>query len=101
MEAQPLPGFITEDKLAWLIADLMNLTLGTEPPLGRTYRATDFIDLFDTLWRCLEGFFVEPVVVKCVHFELLYLINQVAFNDLIRRTNVCSFKRGMFSFFFK
>lgn len=34
---------------------------------------------------------MEPVIGKCVYFELLYLINQVAFNDLIRRTNVCSF----------
>lgn len=44
---------------------------------------------------------MEPVIVKCMFFELWYLINQVAFNDLIRRTNVCPFKRGMFSFFFK
>lgn len=101
IEAQPLPGFITEDESASLIANFMNLALRTEPPSGRTYTATDIIDLFDTLWRCLDGFFVEPVIVKCVYFELLYLINQVSFNDLIRRTNFCSFKRGMFSFFFR
>ncbi|WVQ92781.1 hypothetical protein IAS59_006597 [Cryptococcus gattii] len=95
IEAQPLPGFITEDESASLIVNFMNLALRTEPPSGRTYTATDIIDLFDTLWRCLDGFFVEPVIVKCVYFELLYLINQVSFNDLIRRTNFCSFKRGL------
>lgn len=69
IEAQPLPGFITEDKSAWLTADFMNLTLGTEPPPpGRTYTAADIIDLFDNLWRCFEGFFVEPGIIKCVYF---------------------------------
>ncbi|KIR70252.1 hypothetical protein I310_05878 [Cryptococcus deuterogattii CA1014] len=76
MEAQPLPGFTTEDKSAWLIADFMNLTLGTEPPPGRMSTATDIIDLFGTLWRCFEGFFVEPAIVKCVYSESLFLINQ-------------------------
>ncbi|OXG28421.1 hypothetical protein C360_05835 [Cryptococcus neoformans Bt15] len=95
IEAQPLPGFVTEDKSAWLITGFMNLTLGTESSQGRMYTTTDIIDLFDNLWNHFEVFFVELVIVKYVFFELLYLINQVAFNDLVRRIDFCSFKRGL------
>lgn len=95
IEAQPLPGFFTEDKSAWPITSFMKLTLGTESPPGRTYTTMDIIDLFDSLWKCFEEFFVELVIVKNVFSELLDLINRVAFNDLVRRTNFCSFKRGL------
>lgn len=94
MEAQPLPGFTTEDKSAWLIADFMNLTLGTEPPPGRMSTATDIIDLFGTLWRCFQGFFVEPAIVKCVYSESLFLINQSTISSrgqiFVRSSVVCS-----------
>lgn len=97
IEAQPLPGFFTEDKSAWPITSFMKLTLGTESPPGRTYTTMDIIDLFDSLWKCFEEFFVELVIVKNVFSELLDLINRVAFNDLVRRTNFCSFKRGTYA----
>lgn len=57
----------------------------------------DIIDLFDSLWKCFEEFFVELVIVKNAFSELLDLINRVAFNDLVRRTNFCSFKRGTYA----
>lgn len=91
IESQSLPGFITSDGSGRMFSRMLGGIGGQAQP---TATMDDILNLLNKIWKCLKGYYVEDSVMQQVVTELLKLIGQVAFNDLIMRRNFCSWKRG-------
>lgn len=94
IESQSLPGFITTDGTGRMFSRMIQ-GLGT----ANTPTATmdEILNLLNKAYKSLKSYYVEESVMQQVVMELLKLIGQVAFNDLIMRRNFCSWKRGEFT----
>jgi myosin-5 len=85
IESQSLPGFVTTDGSGRMFSRMLQGMQGTQQPTAT----------MDQVFKCLKSFYMEESVMQQVVTELLKLIGQIAFNDLIMRRNFCSWKRGM------
>lgn len=93
IESQSLPGFITSDGSGRMFSRMLQGIQGQTTP-GATM--DDILNLLNKVWKCLKSYYMEESVMQQVMTELLKLIGQIAFNDLIMRRNFCSWKRGEF-----
>ena len=91
IESQSLPGFITSDGSGRMFSRMLS---GIGNPQTPTASMDDILNLLNKVWKCLKSYYMEESVMQQVVTELLKLIGQVAFNDLIMRRNFCSWKRG-------
>jgi myosin-5 len=91
IESQSLPGFITSDGSGRMFSRMLQGMQGNQQP---TASMDDILNLLNKVWKCLKSYYMEESVMQQVVTELLKLIGQVAFNDLIMRRNFCSWKRG-------
>lgn len=91
IESQSLPGFITSDS-GRLFSRMLEGIGGVQQP---TFSMEDILNLLNKVWKCLKSYYMEESVMHQVVTELLKLIGQISFNDLIMRRNFCSWKRGM------
>jgi myosin-5 len=91
VESQSLPGFVTTDGSGRMFSRMLQGMGGAQAP---TATMDEVLDLLNKVYKCLKSFYMEESVVQQVVTELLKLIGQVAFNDLIMRRNFCSWKRG-------
>lgn len=91
IESQSLPGFITSDS-GRLFSRMLEGIGGVQQP---TFSMEDILNLLNRVWKCLKSYYMEESVMHQVVTELLKLIGQISFNDLIMRRNFCSWKRGM------
>ncbi|RSH90241.1 Myosin type-2 heavy chain 1 [Saitozyma podzolica] len=92
IESQSLPGFITSDGSGRMFSRMLQGMQGNQQP---TASMDDILNLLNKVWKCLKSYYMEESVMQQVVTELLKLIGQVAFNDLIMRRNFCSWKRAM------
>ena len=92
IESQSLPGFVTTDGSGRMFSRMLQGMQGTQQP---TATMDQVLDLLNKVFKCLKSFYMEESVMQQVVTELLKLIGQIAFNDLIMRRNFCSWKRGM------
>ncbi|RXK42233.1 hypothetical protein M231_00591 [Tremella mesenterica] len=92
IESQSLPGFITTDGRGQMFSRMLNSMASTHQP---TATMDDIVNVLNVVWKCLKSYYMEESVMQQVVMELLKLIGQVAFNDLIMRRNFCSWKRAM------
>lgn len=90
IESQALPGFVTSDGHGRMFSKFMGIGASAPP----TASMDDILNLLNAVWKCLKSYYMEESVIQQVVTELLKLIGQVAFNDLIMRRNFCSWKRG-------
>ncbi|KAI9257701.1 P-loop containing nucleoside triphosphate hydrolase protein [Sporodiniella umbellata] len=88
VEAQSLPGFLTNDSGRFL----NKLLTGTSAP---SYTMDDLLNLLNKIWRSMKRYYIEPSTINSVLTELLRLIGVTAFNDILMRKNFCSWKRAM------
>lgn len=91
IESQSLPGFITSDGSGRMFSRMLQGMGSTAQP---TATMDDILNLLNKVWKCLKSYYMEESVMQQVVTELLKLIGQIAFNDLIMRRNFCSWKRG-------
>lgn len=91
IESQSLPGFITSDGSGRMFTRLVSGLQGKDEQKASM---DDILNLLNKVLKCLKSYYMEESVVQQVVTELLKLIGQVAFNDLIMRRNFCSWKRG-------
>lgn len=91
IESQSLPGFITSDGSGRMFSRMLQGMGQTNQP---TATMDDILNLLNKVWKCLKSYYMEESVMQQVVTELLKLIGQIAFNDLIMRRNFCSWKRG-------
>ncbi|KAK8846733.1 hypothetical protein IAR55_005820 [Kwoniella newhampshirensis] len=92
IESQSLPGFITSDGSGRMFSRMLSgMGSNTQP----TATMDDILNLLNKVWKCLKSYYMEESVMQQVVTELLKLIGQIAFNDLIMRRNFCSWKRAM------
>ncbi|OCF38290.1 hypothetical protein I317_07949 [Kwoniella heveanensis CBS 569] len=91
IESQSLPGFITSDGSGRMFSRMLQMGQTNQP----TATMDDILNLLNKVWKCLKSYYMEESVMQQVVTELLKLIGQVAFNDLIMRRNFCSWKRAM------
>lgn len=91
IESQSLPGFVTTEGQGRMFSRMLQGMQGTQQP---TATMDDVLDLLNKVYKCLKSFYMEESVMQQVVTELLKLIGQIAFNDLIMRRNFCSWKRG-------
>jgi myosin-5 len=94
IESQSLPGFVTTDGSGRMFTRMLQGMQGVQQP---TANMDQVLDLLNKVYKCLKSFYMEESVMQQVVTELLKLIGQIAFNDLIMRRNFCSWKRGMLS----
>ncbi|WVR04411.1 hypothetical protein IAU60_001413 [Kwoniella sp. DSM 27419] len=92
IESQSLPGFITSDGSGRMFSRMLQGMGSKDQP---TATMDDILNLLNKVWKCLKSYYMEESVMQQVVTELLKLIGQVAFNDLIMRRNFCSWKRAM------
>lgn len=93
IESQSLPGFITSDGSGRMFSRMLGgMTSQSQP----SATMDDILNLLNKVWKCLKSYYMEESVMQQVVTELLKLIGQIAFNDLIMRRNFCSWKRGEF-----
>nr|ODO01094.1 hypothetical protein L204_01819 [Cryptococcus depauperatus CBS 7855] len=92
IESQSLPGFVTSDGSGRMFSRMLGGIGGTQQP---TSTMDDILNLLNKVWKCLKSYYMEESVMHQVITELLKLIGQVSFNDLIMRRNFCSWKRAM------
>nr|ACZ80660.1 putative MYO2 [Cryptococcus depauperatus] len=90
IESQSLPGFVTSDGSGRMFSRMLGGIGGTQQP---TSTMDDILNLLNKVWKCLKSYYMEESVMHQVITELLKLIGQVSFNDLIMRRNFCSWKR--------
>lgn len=90
IESQSLPGFITSDGSGRMFSRMLAMGNSNAP----TATMDDILNLLNKVWKCLKSYYMEESVMQQVVTELLKLIGQIAFNDLIMRRNFCSWKRG-------
>nr|AEG78601.1 MYO2 [Cryptococcus gattii] len=93
IESQSLPGFITSDS-GRLFSRMLEGIGGVQQP---TFSMEDILNLLNKVWKCLKSYYMEESVMHQVVTELLKLIGQISFNDLIMRRNFCSWKRGIYA----
>nr|AAN75148.1 MYO2 [Cryptococcus neoformans var. grubii] len=93
IESQSLPGFITSDS-GRLFSRMLEGIGGVQQP---TFSMEDILNLLNRVWKCLKSYYMEESVMHQVVTELLKLIGQISFNDLIMRRNFCSWKRGIYA----
>jgi len=91
IESQSLPGFITSDGSGRMFSRMLQGMQGQTTPAASM---DDILNLLNKVWKCLKSYYMEESVMQQVVTELLKLIGQIAFNDLIMRRNFCSWKRG-------
>lgn len=91
IESQSLPGFITSDGSGRMLQRMLGGMTSANNP---TASMDDILNLLNKVWKCLKSYYMEESVMQQVVTELLKLIGQIAFNDLIMRRNFCSWKRG-------
>ena len=91
IESQSLPGFITSDGSGRMFSRMLQGMQGQTQPAASM---DDILNLLNKVWKCLKSYYMEESVMQQVVTELLKLIGQIAFNDLIMRRNFCSWKRG-------
>lgn len=96
VESQSLPGFITSDGSGRMFSRMIGAVAGASNT--PQFTMDDILDLLNKVWKCLKSYYMEDSVIQQVVTELLKLIGQIAFNDLIMRRNFCSWKRGEHSF---
>ena len=89
IESQSLPGFITSDTGGRLFNRLLQ---GNSQP---AFSMDDILNLLNKVWKCLKSYRLDEPVVIQVMTELLRLIGNVGFNDLLMRRNFNSWKRAM------
>ncbi|TIA91437.1 hypothetical protein E3P99_01084 [Wallemia hederae] len=89
IESQSLPGFITSDTGGRLFNRLLQ---GNSQP---AFSMDDILNLLNKVWKCLKSYRLDEPVVLQVMTELLRLIGNVGFNDLLMRRNFNSWKRAM------
>ncbi|WWC87203.1 uncharacterized protein L201_002089 [Kwoniella dendrophila CBS 6074] len=92
IESQSLPGFITADGSGRMFSRMLSGMGSNQQP---TATMDDILNLLNKVWKCLKSYYMEESVMQQVVTELLKLIGQIAFNDLIMRRNFCSWKRAM------
>ncbi|ORY26880.1 P-loop containing nucleoside triphosphate hydrolase protein [Naematelia encephala] len=92
VESQSLPGFITSEGGGRMFQRMLGGMTATSAP---TASMDDILNLLNKVWKCLKSYYMEESVMQQVVTELLKLIGQIAFNDLIMRRNFCSWKRAM------
>ncbi|OCF76638.1 hypothetical protein I204_02336 [Kwoniella mangroviensis CBS 8886] len=92
IESQSLPGFITADGTGKMFSRMLSGMGSNAQP---TATMDDILNLLNKVWKCLKSYYMEESVMQQVVTELLKLIGQIAFNDLIMRRNFCSWKRAM------
>jgi myosin-5 len=91
IESQSLPGFITSDGSGRMFSRMLQGMASQATP---TASMDDILNLLNKVYKCLKSYYMEESVMQQVVTELLKLIGQIAFNDLIMRRNFCSWKRG-------
>ena len=91
IESQSLPGFITSDGSGRMFSRMLSGIASQATP---TATMDDILNLLNKVYKCLKSYYMEESVMQQVVTELLKLIGQIAFNDLIMRRNFCSWKRG-------
>jgi myosin-5 len=91
VESQSLPGFVTTDGSGRMFTRMMQGIQGVQTPAATM---DEVLELLNKVYKCLKSFYMEESVMQQVVTELLKLIGQIAFNDLIMRRNFCSWKRG-------
>jgi len=91
IESQSLPGFITSDGSGRMFSRIIQGMGNAAQP---TATMDDILNLLNKVWKCLKSYYMEESVMQQVVTELLKLIGQIAFNDLIMRRYFCSWKRG-------
>ena len=94
IESQSLPGFITSDGSGRMFSKMLQGMTNSAQP---TATMDDILNLLNKVYKCLKSYYMEESVMQQVVTELLKLIGQIAFNDLIMRRNFCSWKRGKHS----
>ncbi|WVQ83994.1 hypothetical protein IAT38_006139 [Cryptococcus sp. DSM 104549] len=90
IESQSLPGFITSDGSGRMFSRMLSGMGGATQPAATM---DDILNLLNRVWKCLKSYYMEESVMHQVVTELLKLIGQISFNDLIMRRNFCSWKR--------
>lgn len=91
IESQSLPGFVTSDGTGRMFSRMLQ---GMQGNNGPTATMDDVLEMLNKVYKCLKSYYMEESVMQQVVTELLKLIGQIAFNDLIMRRNFCSWKRG-------
>ncbi|WVQ76759.1 hypothetical protein IAR50_006433 [Cryptococcus sp. DSM 104548] len=92
IESQSLPGFITSDGSGRMLSKMLGGIGGSQQPAATM---DDILNLLNRVWKCLKSYYMEESVMHQVITELLKLIGQISFNDLLMRRNFSSWKRAM------
>ncbi|ODO03097.1 hypothetical protein I350_05942 [Cryptococcus amylolentus CBS 6273] len=92
IESQSLPGFITSDGSGRMLSKMLGGIGGNQQPAATM---DDILNLLNRVWKCLKSYYMEESVMHQVITELLKLIGQISFNDLLMRRNFSSWKRAM------
>lgn len=90
IESQSLPGFITSEG-SGVFSKMLGGIGGAQQPAAKM---DDILNLLNKVWKCLKIYYMEESVTHQVMTELLKLIGQLSFNDLLMRRNFSSWKRG-------
>lgn len=90
IESQSLPGFITSEG-SGVFSKMLGGIGGAPQPAAKM---DDILNLLNKVWKCLKIYYMEESVTHQVMTELLKLIGQLSFNDLLMRRNFSSWKRG-------
>ncbi|KJD99955.1 hypothetical protein I311_06450 [Cryptococcus gattii NT-10] len=91
IESQSLPGFITSEG-SGVFSKMLGGIGGAQQPAAKM---DDILNLLNKVWKCLKIYYMEESVTHQVMTELLKLIGQLSFNDLLMRRNFSSWKRAM------
>ncbi|OXG51031.1 hypothetical protein C355_02471 [Cryptococcus neoformans Th84] len=91
IESQSLPGFITSEGSGVFSKMLGGIGSAQQPAA----KMDDILNLLNKVWKCLKIYYMEESVTHQVMTELLKLIGQLSFNDLLMRRNFSSWKRAM------
>ncbi|ODN75341.1 hypothetical protein L202_06517 [Cryptococcus amylolentus CBS 6039] len=94
IESQSLPGFVTSDGSGRMLSRMLGGIGGVGAPQPVS-SMDDILNLLNRVWKCLKSYFMEESVMHQVVTELLKLIGQISFNDLVMRRNFSSWKRAM------
>ncbi|KAE8540330.1 hypothetical protein D1P53_003275 [Cryptococcus gattii VGV] len=89
IESQSLPGFITSEG-SGVFSKMLGGIGGAQQPAAKM---DDILNLLNKVWKCLKIYYMEESVTHQVMTELLKLIGQLSFNDLLMRRNFSSWKR--------
>ena len=91
IESQSLPLFTTSDGGGRSFNRILNTN--SHP----AFSMDDILNLLNKVWKSLQSYYMEDVVVQQVLTELLKLIGVTSFNDLLMRRNFSSWKRGRYT----